>query len=130
MAIQRGLESNHQGVTQYLTAAAVDQTLAAIHRLAAPGSALIFTYVDRAAIEHGAAAFPEATRWIEGVHKRGEPWIFGLDPQELRGYLAGRGFELSSDVTTAEAGARYFPQRARAERASGLYRVATAAVAG
>jgi len=119
-----------EGVTQYLTAGAVDATLAAIRRLAAPGSMLVFTYVDRAALAAGAAAFPEAARWLDGVSKRGEPWIFGLDPDGLGDYLDGRGFALESDLSTAQAGERYFPPRDRRERGSSLYRVATATVPG
>ena len=31
----------------------------------------------------------------------GEPWTFGLDPRELRSYLAARRFELLKDVDVA-----------------------------
>lgn len=117
-----------EGVTQYLTAEAVDATLRAVRRLGAPGSALVFTYVDRVAIDQGAAAFPEARRWIEGVQKRGEPWIFGLDPAAVDGYLRARRFALTSDLSTADAGRPYFAAAKRSERGSRLYRVATANV--
>jgi methyltransferase (TIGR00027 family) len=115
-----------EGVTNYLTADAVESTLAAILALAAPGSALIFTYVDQDALDRGEAAFPEAKRWLQGVRRRGEPWTFGLQPDTLAAYLASRGFTLTSDVTTAQAGARYFPPRGRREQGSRLYHVATA----
>jgi methyltransferase (TIGR00027 family) len=118
-----------EGVTQYLTAEAVDATLAAIRQLASSSaSMLLFTYVDRAALDAGALAFPEAARWLNGVRARGEPWIFGLDPNGLGDYLECRGFTLESDVTTAQAGERYFAARGRSERGSRLYRVATATV--
>lgn len=117
-----------EGVTNYLTADAVEETLAAIRRLACPQSTLVLTYIDRAALHPGAPAFPEAARWIEGVARRGEPWIFGLDPDDLADYLSPRGFSLTSDVSTAQAGDLYFPQRRRNERGSGLYHIATATV--
>lgn len=118
-----------EGVTNYLTAEAVDTTLRALRLLAAPGSVLVFTYVDRAALVHDAAKrFPEATRWIEGVRKRGEPWTFGLDPSEVKEYLHARGFQLQRDLSTAEAGDLYFPVRRRPERGSALYRVIVASV--
>jgi methyltransferase (TIGR00027 family) len=117
-----------EGVTNYLTAAAVDATLAAICRLAVSGSTLVFTYVDRAALARGAAAFPEAGRWIESVTRRGEPWTFGLDPAQLDDFLGHRGFALTSNISTEQAGERYFPARGRPERGSRLYYVATATV--
>ena len=117
-----------EGVTNYLTAGAVDATLEVVHRLASPGSTLLFTYVDRAVLGRGAAAFPEAARWIAAVAGRGEPWTFGLDPAEVGDYLAQRGFVLASDLSTAEAGGRYFAPRGRSERGSRLYHVVTANV--
>jgi methyltransferase (TIGR00027 family) len=115
-----------EGVTNYLSPEAVDTTLAAIHQFASLGSTLIFTYVDQAALDLGAAAFPEAARWIDGVTRRGEPWTFGLQPADLASYLADRGFTLVSDLSTAQAGERYFPPRHRPEHGSQLYHVATA----
>ncbi len=55
-----------EGVTNYLTAAAVDATLAVISDLAAPGSAIVFTYVHAGVLD-GSVAFPEAQRWYHVV---------------------------------------------------------------
>ena len=110
----------------YLSAAGVDATLAAIRRLAAGPSTLIFTYVDQAALDRGAGAFPEAARWMQGVVRRGEPWTFGLNPARLRDFLARRGLALARDLSTEEAGARYFDPLGRAEHGSRLYHVAMA----
>ena len=76
-----------EGVTQYLSAEAVDNTLAAMHKIAHAGGDLVFTYVDRDVLG-SQSKFPEAAKWLRGVNKRGEPWIFGLSPQELSGFLA------------------------------------------
>jgi methyltransferase (TIGR00027 family) len=117
-----------EGVTNYLTPPAVDGTLAAIRRLTCPGSVLLFTYVVRAALDPDPVAFPEAKRWMAAVRKRGEPWIFGVEPSSLQGFLRDRGFALVDDTSTAEAARRYFPQRGRRERGSALYHVARAAI--
>jgi O-methyltransferase involved in polyketide biosynthesis len=93
-------------VTNYLTPAAVDQTLGAVRGLAAVGSLLVFTYVDRAVLDGDSSRFPEARRWVEGVRLRGEPWTFGLDPAEVPKFLSHRGFRLIRDLSTAEAGDR------------------------
>jgi methyltransferase (TIGR00027 family) len=119
-----------EGVSNYLPPAAVDQTLGAVHGLAAAaaGSLLVFTYVDRAVLAGDYSRFPEARRWVEGVRRRGEPWRFGLDPAEVSEFLSRRGFGLIGDVSTAEAGERYFQPLGRRERGSALYHVVTASV--
>ncbi|GLY34308.1 S-adenosyl-L-methionine-dependent methyltransferase [Amycolatopsis sp. NBRC 101858] len=101
-----------EGVTNYLTAGAVDATLAAVHGL---GGDLVFTYVDVRAL-HEPSPFPEARRWVRAVARSGEPWTFGLLPAETRAFLAERGFDLRKDVSTHEAGG-----------GSRLYRIAIAA---
>lgn len=116
-----------EGVTNYLSAAAVDQTLSVLRALAAPGTLLLFTYVHQGVID-GSAHFPEAARWVRSVARAGEAWTFGFVPAALPGYLASRGFTLSWDVSTAEAGRRYFGPAGRRDRASGLYHVALAQV--
>jgi methyltransferase (TIGR00027 family) len=114
-----------EGVTNYLTAKAVDQTLATIRTLSAAGGLLVFTYVHAGALD-GSVHFPEARRWLKGVALSGEPWTFGLRPDELDAFLERRGYALVSDVSTAEAGERWFPVRGRGERGSELYHVAVA----
>ncbi len=117
-----------EGVTQYLSAEAVDVTLAAIHDVAPTGGYVVFTYVDSAVLDERPSPFPEADKWLRGVNKRGEPWIFGLKPADLAAFLAERGLLLVEDLSTAEAGARYFDPLGRRDRGSGLYHVATATV--
>lgn len=115
-----------EGVTQYLTADAVDRTLTSIAQLGGPTDTFVFTYVEEAALRGDIEAFPEARRWLEGTRRRGEPWVFGLSPATLNGFLVRRGFELLEDISTLEAGERYFSPLGRPERGSGLYHVAVA----
>ncbi|MET9488139.1 SAM-dependent methyltransferase [Nocardia sp. NPDC006630] len=117
-----------EGVTNYLTAEAVDRTLEIVHSLSAPGSRLVFTFVHAGVID-GSAEFPEAARWLRSVATVGEPWTFGLRPEQLRDFLIGRGYELIWEESTAAAGRRYFGPVGRPDRASELYRVALARVA-
>lgn len=117
-----------EGVTQYLSSEAVDKTLSAIHHAARQGDTLVFTYVDDAVVRGEHDRFPEAARWLHGTAKRGEPWIFGLTTADLRDYLRRRGFCLVSDLSTREAGERYFPPLGRPDRGSDLYHVATATI--
>jgi methyltransferase (TIGR00027 family) len=117
-----------EGVTQYLSTDAVDGTLSTIHDLAPMGGYVVFTYVDSAALDKGPSPFPEAGKWLREVNKRGEPWIFGVIPADLAGFLTQRGLRLLDDLSTAEAGARYFGPLGRRDRGSGLYHVAIAAI--
>ena len=118
-----------EGVTQYLSPEAVDCTLAVIRELSQAGSYLIFTYVDNAVIGGSSERFPEAEKWLRGVSRRGEPWVFGIAPRDAAQFLRDRGFALTEDISTAEAGIRYFDPLGRHDRGSGLYRVAVAFVA-
>ncbi len=112
-----------EGVTNYHTDAAIDTTLAVIHDLAAAGSVLILTYVDARALVDP-SPFPEARRWVRAVARAGEPWTFGLDPDDASGYFAQRGFHLIRDVSTLDAGRAWMMEQRRSELGSGLYRIA------
>jgi methyltransferase (TIGR00027 family) len=118
-----------EGVTNYLTPEAIDSTLAVIHDLGHAGSSiLIVTYVDIRALADP-SPFPEAGRWVRAVAKAGEPWTFGLHPDEVPDFFTQRGFELRSDVSTLDAGKPWFEAQHRNEHASALYRVAVTACA-
>jgi O-methyltransferase involved in polyketide biosynthesis len=108
-----------EGVTNYLTAEAVDATLAMIHALARRGGLLVGTHVDARALREP-NPFPEARRWLRAVERAGEPWTFGLMPADTARFLADRGFRLREDVSTFEAGRTWFAGRDRRERGSRL----------
>lgn len=112
-----------EGVTNYLTAESVGETLASIRALAAAGSCLVLTYVDRRALVEP-SPFPEARRWVKGVARAGEPWTFGLLPDEAAGFFAERGYRVRADVSTFDAGHTWFSGRSRREEGSRLYRIA------
>ena len=117
-----------EGVTNYLSTTAVDGTLLTIGRLAGPGGVLVFTYIDAGVLD-GSVVFPEARRWLANVRRADEPWTFGLVPGNVAGFLGDRGFVLESDVSTKQAGERWFPAMGRHERGSALYHVAMARTA-
>jgi methyltransferase (TIGR00027 family) len=114
-----------EGVTNYLTLTAIDTTLAVIHGLAKAGGTLIVTYVDVRALAEP-SPFPEARRWVEAVARSGEPWTFGLHPDEVTAFFAERGYEIRRDLSTLDAGADWFTLMRRRERGSALYRIAIA----
>jgi O-methyltransferase involved in polyketide biosynthesis len=115
-----------EGVTNYLSAEAVDRSLQQISDTVAKGSILLFTYIDRAVLDNP-ERFLGARRLIERLRSYGEPWTFGLDPEEVRPYLATRRFELLKDVSVSDVW-----QRARRSRLGPrgyeFYRLASAGI--
>jgi methyltransferase (TIGR00027 family) len=97
-----------EGTTNYLDGPAVDATLRFLASVLAPGSPLVFTYVDRAMLD-GSAVFAGAQTTIRAVRRVGEPFTFGLAPGDVPGYLAERGFTMEWDTTVRDAAVRFYP---------------------
>ncbi|MER7272912.1 SAM-dependent methyltransferase [Dactylosporangium sp. NPDC000244] len=112
-----------EGVTNYLTAEAVDATLRALAGLLAAGGTVVFTYVDRAVLD-GTGAFTGVAEWHNAVRRGGEPWTFGFDPAELPAYLEQRALHLVEDLSTRDAAARYLEPLGRDEPTAEFYRIA------
>ena len=89
-----------EGVTNYLTPEAIDGTLQQIHQTA-PGNLLLFTYVDRAVLDHPDRFFG-AAKLMTRLESYGEPWTFGIHPDEIQSFLAARGFDLVKDLGVAD----------------------------
>ena len=110
-----------EGVTQYLTEAAVGSTLSYVGE-SAPGSTIVFTYILRRVIADGS--------WGQGDVRDllgpSEPWRFGLEPTQLRALLGGFGLELVDDVGEAEFQARYLDPIGRQLPVNHVERVAVA----
>ena len=95
-----------EGVTMYLTEAAIDSSLRAIRAWSAPGSQLAMTYFAKSRIAQPTLM----TRAMKAVVATfGEPWKFGWTPDELPDYLAGRNWSLVRDVAMSEAARELLP---------------------
>ena len=114
-----------EGVISYLSETAVNATFRLLGRLLMAESHLIFTYVDKGAVD-GSKVFPGARRWKGWVRLHGEPFVFGFDPDTLPAILESFGFRLTSDESTEETGRRYCAPIGRKEPGSQLYRIASA----
>ena len=115
-----------EGVTNYLTAGAVDSTLRWSSRASA-GSLLLFTYVHRDILTRP-SAFVGTKRLFSSLEKAGERFTFGMEPSQVPQYLAERNLSLEQDVGAAEYRLRYFGAAARRMRGHEFYRVALARV--
>jgi methyltransferase (TIGR00027 family) len=116
-----------EGVTNYLTAHAVDATLRWCAR-AEPGSRILFTYVHQGVLDEPRAFFGTA-RLFRSLEAAGERWTFGLDPAHLEKYLQERGLRLVEDRGAADYRAEAYGPEAAAMRGYEFYRIAVAAVA-
>ena len=92
-----------EGVTQYITAEAVDATFQYV-KCAGPKSKIVFTYIRRDIID---GTYKDAQKWKSITQQAGVPWIFGIDPGELDTYLAERGFTLVDHVGASLYQERY-----------------------
>lgn len=113
------------GVTMYLTREANLATLREIGRAAAPGSELVFTYVDQRAFEHSE---PGRSTLARSVAALGEPLLSGFDPATLAPTLQALGFEAIEDLHDAQLVERYDPQQLNGMRPSPYSRIVHARV--
>jgi len=90
-----------EGVTMYLTAAAVDDTLAFVAQRAVPGSSIVFDYVFRSILQ-GDSTLYGAAEAVRLVRRRGEPFLFGIPQGEIRAFLNARGLDCAADLRPAE----------------------------
>jgi methyltransferase (TIGR00027 family) len=116
-----------EGVTNYLTEAAVDTTMRWCSR-AAPGSRLVFTYVHRAVLDDPGVFFG-TDKLLATLQAAGELWTFGIDPAAVGDFLAQRGLTLERDLGAADYRRLYYGDAAQRMRGYEFYRLAVARVA-
>jgi methyltransferase (TIGR00027 family) len=115
-----------EGVTNYLTEAAVDKTLRWCGS-AARDSRIVFTYVHRRVFD-SPEEFVGTVELFEALRKAGETWHFGLDPQELPHFLAERGFVPLEDLGAQEFRSLCLGPAAKDVHGYEFYRIAVAIV--
>jgi methyltransferase (TIGR00027 family) len=116
-----------EGVTNYLTEPAVDSTLRWF-ATAAPGSRVVFTYVHRLVLEKP-DMFIGADKVFRDLKRTGEPWTFGLAPEDVPRFLAERGLVLVDDCGANDFRSLYLDQTRRQSSGYEFYRIAQAVVA-
>ena len=90
-----------EGVTQYITAEAVNNSFEFIAKISGAGNRIVFTYVRKGIID--GTDRPEWFKSFLSFAKFvGSPMIFGLDQDKLEQYLFDRGFRLINDVGAAD----------------------------
>jgi methyltransferase (TIGR00027 family) len=117
-----------EGFLWYMPPDVARDILAALAEISAPGSQVIFDHILPSVVD-GTCTLEGAAEHRAYCEQRGEPILFGLDPDRLAGELAALGWRLIDDVGRDELAARYtansrwpiriypFLRIARAERA-------------
>jgi methyltransferase (TIGR00027 family) len=117
-----------EGVTNYLTEAAVRRTFSFVGR-AVPRSRIAFTYVHRDIISNP-ERFPGGLELQRRLAKMEEPFTFGLDPCDLADFLKPYGLALIEDIGSVDYRIRYMGANGHHLRGHEFYRVAVAEIGG
>jgi methyltransferase (TIGR00027 family) len=94
------------GVTVYLTREANLATLSAVANIGAPGSQLVFTYVDQTEFVAGEPRLLGDAN-VKAVAMLGEPYLSGFDPKEIANDLTHVGLDLIEDLDGQKLSERY-----------------------
>jgi methyltransferase (TIGR00027 family) len=92
-----------EAVSQYLTQAGIEKTFQFL-AAAAPGSALAFTYVRRDFLDGN---LREAGEFAYRQFVKKKTWHFGMDPEQVAGFLATYGWRVAEHFGYEELAARY-----------------------
>jgi methyltransferase (TIGR00027 family) len=101
-----------EGVTQYISREAVDNTIRYVAGSAA-GSRIVFTYVLKSFIDGTAIPQGQERMYKYAIQKLSPLWSSGFDPAGMQDYLSGFSLDLIEDVGSEEFLERYFRPRNR-----------------
>ncbi len=99
-----------EGVTYYLPAQAIDETLGFIRENSPPGSAVCFDYVSTFPGMDEAYGVKEQRAFMR-THSPGESIEFSIERGQIRSFLSERGFTLIEHLTPEEMEKRYLTLR-------------------
>lgn len=116
-----------EGVTQYITAEAVDSTLKYISKTS-PGSRVVFTYVLKSVID-GTSNLVGADNLMKIMTKKAKsPFIFGLEPSNIKEFLLHYNLSLIEDIGASYHQEKYLKPIGRNLNVSEVERIAFAEV--
>jgi methyltransferase (TIGR00027 family) len=106
-----------EGVSYYLPRSVVKDVLAFVGSCA--GSSVIFDYATKAYVDGDTASLggKQVARWLKRIR---EPFLFGLDPQETRAFLATQSLDVVSEFGPAELADAYL-RTGDGRRVGGLF---------
>lgn len=94
-----------EGVTFYISAESIDQTLRIIKENSGRDSSVIFDYIHPDVLE---GIFPRREAKLWRRCSRGEPILFGIKPEDIESFLTERGFSNIKNHTADDFQRMYF----------------------
>ncbi|MFF8537826.1 class I SAM-dependent methyltransferase [Streptomyces sp. SAS_267] len=94
------------GVTFFLRRDAFERTLHHLTDLCAPGSSLVFDYMDESVID-GTTPYEGALSMARKVGAQGEPYVTGMTPETASAAVRSAGFWPTEEVRVPELVRRY-----------------------
>jgi methyltransferase (TIGR00027 family) len=95
-----------EGVCYYLDADSVDKVLAFVREASPAGSSLVFDYFQKAALEGRTKPYG-AQKVLKRGPERGEPFIYGIEENEIERFLGKRGLQLIRHMAPKDAARAY-----------------------
>jgi methyltransferase (TIGR00027 family) len=109
-----------EGVTYYIPASAVDQTLSFISHHSLSSSSVIFDYFP-STVADGTTELKEARALREGLSRIGEEIVFGISPNRINEFMQDRGFSVIQNLTVEDYRKTYFSGANRYRTVSGMF---------
>jgi len=116
-----------EGVTMYLAAEAVDQTLAFIAANSGKGSSVVFDYHPRSVID-GTSDLMEVKKLRQTTARWHEPMLFGIREDSIGEFLSSRGFDLVENLSGKSLKDAYFKGKGQERKVFPLIATVTARV--
>ena len=116
-----------EGVTYYITAEAVDETLKFVANNSGKGSSIIFDYLPPSVVDRSSKQ--DGSKAVRRLAKRsGEALSFGLEKETIKAFLAQRGFCQVENVNSTSFKGAYFKEIDRDRKMSNHFGVVHATV--
>jgi methyltransferase (TIGR00027 family) len=96
-----------EGVTYFISEIGVDNTLRFIAEQSAPGSQLVFDYMLEDVVQGADYSAYGSRKTVFWVAFQGEPYLFGIAPENLESYVNRSGLKLLSDFGPQQLSQRY-----------------------
>lgn len=96
-----------EGVTYYISGAAVNATLDFIREKSPPGSSVVFDYMTLGSIQGDWKKYPDTRRLSFYVKYKGEPFVFGIPEGQEQQWIEQRGLKMVSDLDREALEERY-----------------------
>lgn len=113
--------------TPYITAQALDETLAFVSSRSAVGSSIVFDYILKSVVQ-GTCELEGVKREFGYMAKTSEPFISGIEECEIESFLYERGFGTVKDVGADDLKEAYLNGKNSSIRIKPWWRIAYGAV--